>query len=142
MQKMSSASMPRSLEALFAGLAQITRIAAAANSVQAAVARTATLRVNDHLVPAAANGFADQAMIVALAIARRCIEQVDPEIERAADCGDRLRVIGRPIYTRHAVTAETDRRYHKVGIAKFAVFHATIPQRLARHIKAASRPRS
>ena len=44
--------------------------------------------MNDHLMPAAADRFTDQAMIVAFAVAGRCVEKIDPEIERAADCGD------------------------------------------------------
>jgi hypothetical protein len=38
---------------------------------------------------------ADQAVIVALAVAGRCVEEIDPEIERAANGGDRLRVVRR-----------------------------------------------
>src|SRR5947209_6902116 len=57
------------LQALLAGLAQIARIASAAHGVRAAVAWTAALRMNDHLMPAAADRVADQAMIVAVAVA-------------------------------------------------------------------------
>src|SRR5262249_11322696 len=56
-------------QALFAGSAQITRIATA-QAVGAAITRTAALRVNLRVVPAAADRFADQPMIVALAITR------------------------------------------------------------------------
>src|SRR5215472_14405533 len=38
-------------------------------------------RVNDHLMPAAADRFADQAMIVALAVAGRCVGKIGTEIE-------------------------------------------------------------
>ena len=103
-------------------MAQITRIATA-QAVGVAVTRAAALRVNDHFVPAAADRFADQAMIVALAITRRCVEQIDAEIERAADRGDRLGILGRSIGARHAVTAETDGRHHEIGIAKASAFH-------------------
>jgi hypothetical protein len=37
--------------------------------------------MNDHVMPAAADRFADQAMIVAIAIAGRCVEKIDTEIE-------------------------------------------------------------
>jgi hypothetical protein len=37
---------------------------------------------------AAADHFADQAMIVALAIAGRCVEKIDPDIERPVNGGD------------------------------------------------------
>jgi hypothetical protein len=104
-------------------LVQITRIASPACGIRVAVARAAAFRVNDHLVPAPANGFADQAMIVALAVAGRCIEEIDAEIERAADRGDRLRVVGRSIDARHAVTAETNGRHHEIAVAELAVFH-------------------
>jgi hypothetical protein len=36
----------------------------------------------------AADRLADQAMIVAFAVAGRCVEQIHPEIERAANSGD------------------------------------------------------
>jgi hypothetical protein len=44
--------------------------------------------MNDHFMPAAADRFADQAMIVASTVAGRCVEKIDPEIERAANSGD------------------------------------------------------
>jgi len=44
--------------------------------------------MNDHFMPAAADRFADQAMIVAFAVAGRCVEKINPKIERAADSGD------------------------------------------------------
>jgi len=47
------------LQALFAGLTQITRIATAAHRAWAAIARAAALRVNDHIMSAAADRFAD-----------------------------------------------------------------------------------
>src|ERR1700730_6385199 len=75
-------------QTLFAGLAQIARIASSAYRVRAAIAWAATLRMNDHLVPAAADRLADQAMIVAFAVAGRCVEQIHPEIESAANSGD------------------------------------------------------
>src|SRR5271165_743948 len=80
--------------------------------------------MNDHFMLAAADCFADQAMIVAFAVAGRCVEKIDPEIERAANSGDRLRVVCRPIGSRHAVTAEANDRYHKISIAESAVFHS------------------
>ena len=64
--------------------------------------------MNDHIMPAAADRLADQTMIVALAIAGRCVEQIDAKIERAADGCDLFRIVGRPISARHAITAETD----------------------------------
>jgi hypothetical protein len=77
--------------------------------------------MNDRVLPAAADRFSDQAMIVAVPVARRRVEQINAEIERAADRGDRFRVAGRPIGARHAVTAETDDRDHEVAIAEFAL---------------------
>ena len=88
MQKTSSVSMPRFFKLCLAGLTQITRIASAAHRVWAAVAWAAALRMDDHVMPAAADRFADQAMIVALAVAGRCVEKIDAEIERAANSGD------------------------------------------------------
>ena len=76
------------LQALLAGLTQITRITAAPHRVWAAIARAASLRVNDHIMSVAADRFADQAMIVALAIAGRCIEKIDAKIERPVNGGD------------------------------------------------------
>jgi len=73
---------------MLAGLTQITRIASAAHGVCAAVARAAALRVDDSIMPAAADCFADQAVIVAAAVAGRCVEKIDTEIERAANGGD------------------------------------------------------
>src|SRR5215813_9100200 len=95
-------------QALLAGLTQIERIAATACALRTAMARAAALRMNDHLTPAPADRFADQAMIVPLAVAGRCIQQINAEIECAANSGDRLRVIRRSIGARHAVTAETN----------------------------------
>jgi hypothetical protein len=69
-------------------LTQITRIASAAHGVWTAVAWAATLRVDDNIMSAAADCFADQAVIVAGAIAGRCVEKIDSEIERAANGGD------------------------------------------------------
>src|SRR5215467_10203298 len=79
--------------------------------------------MNDHIMPAAADRCAYQAMIVTLAVAGRCVEKVNPEIERAANSGDRFRVVCRPIGARHAVTAETNDRYGEVSIAESAAFH-------------------
>jgi hypothetical protein len=42
----------------------------------------------NHILPAAADRFADQAMIVALAVAGRGVEKIGAEIERAANGGD------------------------------------------------------
>src|SRR5215470_10433346 len=75
-------------QALFAGLTQITRITAAAHRVWAAIARAAALRMNNHIMPAAADRFADQAMIVALAIAGRCVKKIDAKIECPVNGGD------------------------------------------------------
>ena len=75
-------------QTLFAGLTQITRITTAAHRVWAAIARAAALRMNDHVMPAAADRLADHSMIVALAVAPRSVEKIDTEIERAADGGD------------------------------------------------------
>jgi hypothetical protein len=44
--------------------------------------------VDDHIMSAAADRFADQAMIVALAVAGRCVEKIDAKIERAVNSGD------------------------------------------------------
>jgi hypothetical protein len=95
-------------QALLAGLTEITRIASAAHGVWATVAWAAALRVDDNIMSTAADCFADQAVIVPLAVAGRRVEKIDPEIERAPNSGDRLSVIRRTIDPRHAVTAETD----------------------------------
>src|SRR6516162_11422258 len=79
--------------------------------------------MNDDFMSAAADRFADQAMIVAFAVAGRCVEQIDPEIERPANSGDGLRVVCRPIGARHAVTAEPDDRHREISVAKSAAFH-------------------
>src|SRR5215471_17597847 len=111
------------LQALLAGLPQITRIAAAAHGVSAAVAWTAALRMNHHVMPAAADRLADQAMIVAFPVTGRRVEKIDAEIERAANRSDRLGVVDRSIGARHAVAAVTDRRHREIGIAESASFH-------------------
>jgi hypothetical protein len=69
-------------------LTQITRITSATHGVCAAVAWAAALRVDDNIRSAAADCFANQAVIVAVAVAGRCVEKIDPEIERAANGGD------------------------------------------------------
>jgi hypothetical protein len=88
---------------------------------------TAALRMNDHLMPAAADRFADQAMIVAFAGAGRCVEKIDAEIECRANSGDCFRVVGRPIGARHAITAETDGRYREISITESAALHTLAP---------------
>jgi hypothetical protein len=108
MQKTFERLDSKVFQAVLAGLTQITRIASTAHGVWAAVAWAAALRVDDNIKSAAANCFADQAVIVALAVAGRCVEKIDPEIERAANGGDSLCVVRRTIDPRHAVTAETD----------------------------------
>jgi hypothetical protein len=108
MQRTSSASIPRFFRPLLASLTQITWIASAAHGVYAAVAWAAALRVDDNIMSAAADCFADQAVIVAPAVAGRCVQEIDPEIGRAASGGDCLRVVRRTIDPRHAVAAETD----------------------------------
>src|ERR1700730_17558388 len=75
-------------QALMSGLTQITRITSAAHGVWAAVTWAAALRVDDNIMSAAADCFADQAVIVALAVAGRCVEEIDSEIEREANGGD------------------------------------------------------
>src|ERR1700739_2702153 len=82
--------------------------------------------MNDPVMPAPADCFADQAMIVSFAVAGRCVEKIDPEIERAANSGDRLRVVCRPIGSRHVVTAEANDRYYKISIAESAAFHSKL----------------
>src|SRR5690348_17937112 len=111
------------LQALLAGLTQITRIAAAAYPAGRAVAGAAALGVDDGVVAAAAQRLADQPGIMALAVARRCVEEVHAEIEGALDGGDRLGVVGRTIDAGHAVAAEPDDRHHEIGIAEFAALH-------------------
>jgi hypothetical protein len=61
---------------------------APANHNMASVAWAAALRVDDNIMSAAADCFADQAVIVAGAVAGRCVEKIDSEIERAANGGD------------------------------------------------------
>jgi hypothetical protein len=69
MQKTSRGFNAEILQALLPGLAQITRITSAAHGVWAAVAWAAALRMNDYVMPAAADCLADHAMIVAFAVA-------------------------------------------------------------------------
>ena len=69
-------------QALLTCLTQITRITPAAHGVWAAVARAAALRMNDHIIPAAADRCAYQAMIVTLAVAGRCVEKIDAKLKR------------------------------------------------------------
>ena len=52
------------------------------------VAWAAALRVDDDIMSAAADCFADQAVIVAAAVAGRCVEKIDADTERAANGGD------------------------------------------------------
>jgi hypothetical protein len=44
--------------------------------------------VNNHIMSAAADRFADQAVIVALAIAGRCVEKIDAKLKRPVNGGD------------------------------------------------------
>src|SRR5262249_36001497 len=114
-------------QALLAGLTQISRIASAAHGVWATVAWAAALRVDDDIMSAAADCFADQSVIVAGAVARRGVEKIDAEAERAGKGGDRLRVAPRTIDSRHAITAETDGRNRQIRIAESVTFHERAP---------------
>src|SRR6185312_1126616 len=91
--------------------------------------------MDHHLMPPAFDRLADQPVVMAIAIACRGIEEIHAEIERAADGGDRFRIVGRAVGARHAVAAETDRRDYEIGTAEAVTLHLEpppLPQRAPR----------
>src|SRR5215211_7738311 len=95
-------------QALLAALTQIARIAAAAHRVGPALARAAALGMNDDVAPAAADGLADEPMIMAFAVAGGRIEEIDTAVERQPNGGDRLAVVGGTVDAGHPIAAKTD----------------------------------
>jgi len=87
MQKTSSVSMARFFK-LCSQVDAGNGITSAAHRIWAAIARAAALRMNDYITYAAADRFANQAMILALAIAGRCVEKIDAKLKRPVNGGD------------------------------------------------------
>jgi hypothetical protein len=79
--------------------------------------------MNDDVAPAATDRLADEPMIMALAIARGRVEKIDAAIERQANGGDRLGVVGRTIDARHPIAAKTHDGHHEISVAESSTVH-------------------
>ena len=119
------------LQALLAGLAQVVRRARARLVARVLGPDRAGLGMNHGLVALALDGLADQALVVALAVGMRGVEEVDAEVERPVDRGDALVVVLRAVAARHAHAAEAHARDGVVrDLAEGYVLHRRSPLRL------------
>src|SRR5687767_16016382 len=83
--------------------------------------------------------FIDQFMIMAAAITRRRIDEVDAEIERPMQRGNRLVIIRRSVRARHAHAAESKMRNFELRRAELNVFHdSSVRSRQLPQLKLAS----
>jgi hypothetical protein len=84
--------------------------------------------MDDNVAPSPANGFADQAMVVSLAIARGRIEKIDAEIERTPYRRDGFAIVSRAVDARHAIASEPNARHVEIGVTKPVIrYHAEYP---------------
>ena len=79
-------------------------------------AQGAELDAEDHAVAVPApQRLADEQLVVAHAVVVAGIEQGDPGIQRRADGGDALGLVGGTVGAGHAHAAQTDRRHLRTG---------------------------
>ena len=106
-------------------VARIMEIAALAPPVQRA------LGLQDEIVPAALQRFAQKPLAFARAVDRRGVDVVDAEVFAGGKQVDRL-AFGRIVIRPHAAAAETPRAEcdggdGKIAVAEFAVLHKNLP---------------
>jgi hypothetical protein len=77
----------------------------------------------NHLVTAIGDRAADQQLIGVRAIDVRRVEEIDAEVERVVDGGDRLALIGRAVELRHAHGAQPFGRDRQSLCSQRAMFH-------------------
>src|SRR6185312_16000247 len=116
-------------QALLAGLAQIARVAAAAHRIRSSLARAARFGMDHHRIAPPLDGAADQPVVMAFAIARRGVDEIDAKADGAVERRERFGVVGRPIGARHAHAAEPEAGDQEVGLAEALLVH---PQSLTR----------
>ncbi|MNI21542.1 hypothetical protein D3C73_750700 [compost metagenome] len=78
---------------------------------------------DNHIVPAAADGPADQLFISAHTVHIRCVQKVDSEFKSPVNGAYRLLIIPAAVEIGHAHTAESKRRYLKPFTAQCSDIH-------------------
>ena len=115
------------LEAFLTGLDQVLGRAAAVEAGAGGGPRAAGLGVDHDLVAPPLDGLADELVVMAVAVAGRGVEEVDPQLEGPVQRGDGLVVVAGPVHAGHAQAAEPHGRHLAVGGAELVVFHSDSP---------------
>src|SRR5262249_13391713 len=110
------------LEALVAGLGDVLGPAV---DDRAPLGRPglAELGTDHHLVPASADGPAEQLLVVAEAVSVRRVEQAHALVQRVLNDPDRLCVVALAIRTRHGHAAQAEGRHRERAVTERRVFH-------------------
>ena len=101
----------KSLQARLAGRADV--LGPPVDPAHARVSRLAhdaALGGQHHPIAAIADGAADQLLVLVRPVHVGGVEQIDAEVERAVDRGDRLGLVGGAVELAHAHAAEAERR--------------------------------
>src|SRR4029450_9062677 len=85
--------------------------------------RLSELGGEHHLVPASANGPAQQLLVVAEAVHVRRVEEVHAPVQRVLNDPDRLRVVALAVRAGHGHAAQADRRHRERAVTESTVFH-------------------
>src|SRR5207244_12559835 len=125
-----------SLQVLLAVLRQIFRRAAAAVSPCIRRARATGLGMNPDSFASPLERFRDQLMVVAVAVARRRVQKIDPQIERAVKRRDGFIIVRGTIHAGHAHAAEPYRRNFEVSASEPSVLHQFLPDCRSLHLLA------
>ena len=96
------------LQARFAGLAHVIRLAADTEALAVRPAHIAELRGEHDLVAPIRNGTADEFLVAADAVHVGRVEKGHAELDRAMDRGDGLHLVAAAVELRHAHAAEAD----------------------------------
>src|SRR5262245_22929847 len=83
----------------------------------------AELRREYDLAAAIANGSTDEALVGERAVRVRRIQEIDPELQRAMDRRDRLRIVVLAVELRHAHAAESHRGHSWTTSAELTLVH-------------------
>src|SRR5262245_59969881 len=108
----------QTLEAVFALLNQVFRLAAAAVATRIRSARAAGLGVNYDSFPPPFKRLGDQLVIMAVAVTGRGVEKINSQIESAVQSRDGLGVISRSIGAGHTHAADPHWRNFEFSCAK------------------------
>jgi hypothetical protein len=115
------------LERGVARLLDVLGPAADAEPRAARVADDAELRGEHHVVAAALDGAAHELLVAPDAVHVRGVEEVDPELQRAVDRGDRLRLVRVAVELRHPHAAQPHGGYLEALRAKCPSVHSYLP---------------